>query len=117
MLSDIIDQQIENIALGEPWKPIFYQDMKLIQDFQKFIGSYEISSNDTFEITAENDELYYQENGQSKHYAFPYSANSIFIKGINARIRFTEDEKNGKVTFTAYYGTAVSAYMVTGIKR
>lgn len=117
LLSDLVDAQIRKIALGEPWKPIFFIDKKLVNAFRKFASSYEMSGDDAFAITIENGEFYYQENNQPKHKALPYSATSLFIKDINARIHFAENEKNGNITFRGYYSTPESAYMVTGTKK
>ncbi|MCG7852130.1 MAG: beta-lactamase family protein [Methanosarcinaceae archaeon] len=114
MLSNYIGDQIGKIAISEPWRPVFYKDQKLIDSFEKYIGTYEIASDDTFKITIKNDQLFYQENNQKKYAALPFSESSLFIKELNARIHFAEDRKTGKVTFTGYFGTSVSAFMVNG---
>jgi hypothetical protein len=114
MLSALVDEQIEKIALGEPWKPIFRLNKSSVNSFKIFAGTYEISADDVFRITVENDKIYYQGNDKKKYAAFPYNETSIYIKETNSRYRFTLDKKSEGISFVGFIGTPVSTFMVEG---
>lgn len=114
MLSHLVDEQIEKIALGEPWKPVFQPDKSWIDSFKKFAGTYEIAPDDIFKITIENNQLFYHDHKQKKYAAFPFSETSFFIKGLNSRYHFALDKKTGGITFVGFIGTAQGAFMVEG---
>jgi len=114
MLANVVNRQIENIALNRPWVPVFHVDQELVDSFNKFVGLYEISSEDTVAIGIEDGRVFYQENNQERFTAYVYLNNAIYVREINSRFHFSMDEESGKITFTGFICTPVSAFMVTG---
>jgi CubicO group peptidase (beta-lactamase class C family) len=114
MLSHLVDGQVEKIALGEPGEPIFSLNPSRIGSFRALAGTYEISADETFQITVEGDQIHYQEPGQQKRRALPFSETALFVKDINSRFHFTVSKTSGDITYRGFYGTPAGALMVEG---
>jgi len=114
LFSPLVDRQIENIALGEPWQHIFYQDAFRLDLFRRYAGTYQISPEDIFTLSFENGKLFYQAAGQKKCGAFAYDEASIYVKEINSRFKFTMDPDGGRIEFSGFIGTPEMIYRVEG---
>jgi predicted alpha/beta superfamily hydrolase len=77
-----------------------FNDQKTIilsnQQFQKFVGTFEIQKDLDIKFILENDQLYAQLTGQNAIPIYPESETEFFYKILNAQIQFI---KNGKGDF------------------
>jgi hypothetical protein len=95
LLSNLVQDRLAAIALGKPWHPLFENknDESILNSFKRFSGKYPIDGNSDFSLILEGGNIIFQESGRPRCQAYPFSENSIYIKEINTRIRFEEDEK------------------------
>jgi CubicO group peptidase (beta-lactamase class C family) len=114
MLSQLVDAEIEKIALGERAEPIFNRKPSRVEAFRRLAGTYEISADETFQITVAGGRIFFQEPGQPRHDAFPFSDTALYVRETNSRYRFTADQASGAVTFVGFIGTPAGAFMVDG---
>ena len=104
LLAHLVENQLAAIALGKPWKPIFYShDKEFLDSFSEYEGNYSIDQSSNFTLSLEGDSIFFQETNQPKCRAYPYSENSIYVKEINTRIRFHKSE-DGTISYVGFFG-------------
>jgi len=111
-----VDDELTAIALNKKWKPLFQYSHneyeKLLKIFKEYTGKYVIDDADHFTVSVEGNNIYFHRYGYPKCEALIYSNNTLYIKDINARIRFNKTEE-GKIKYLALFGL----YLVEGEKE
>jgi len=114
LIKNSLNEQIEHIALGEPWTPIFEVSKKTIKSFTSCIGTYSIGQEDNFILSIENNKIFFQNNDLKKCEALPLNDSSIYIKETNSVFKFKKDKDNEEISLMGFIGTPEMIYMVEG---
>jgi len=114
LIKNSLNEQIEHIALGEPWTPVFKTSKKTIKSFHVFTGIYSIGDGDNFILSIEDDTLYMQNNNLKKCIAEPLSDSSIYVKETNSIFKFKKEIDKNEIALTGFIGTPEMIYLVDG---
>jgi CubicO group peptidase (beta-lactamase class C family) len=97
LLTHIVENELISITFGEKWNPILRteNDTDILNLYRKLSGEYSLDDNMSFSIYIDSGDIFFQETGRPPCKAYPFSTYSIYIKEINARIRFHDvNEQN-----------------------
>lgn len=114
LIKNSLNEQIEHIALGEPWTPIFEVSKKTMMSFASYVGTYSIGQEDNFILSIENNKIFFQNNDFKKCEALPLSISSIYIKETNSVFKFKKEKDNEEISLMGFIGTPEMIYLVEG---
>jgi CubicO group peptidase (beta-lactamase class C family) len=114
LIKNSLNEQIEHIALGEPWAPIFENSEKTIKSFHSYTGTYSIGPSDNFVLSIQNNKIFLQNNDLKKCETLPLSDSSIYVKETNSVFKFKKEKDNEEISLIGFIGTPEMIYMVEG---
>jgi hypothetical protein len=97
--ADAMAKDLAGIVFNQPYQmPMERNEIGAVsvQILDTYLGEYKLSPTTTFTISREGEKLMLQRTGQPKFELFPEAETKFFLRVVDAKIEFVNDDK-GKV--------------------